>query len=353
MKMMEMRKKGRRILPIEEPSMKTNPFLTNRLAIMLPRTNVEEWMLGTFCNFWVHKDLDIRGDYWGDLLYASEYRFCPHISKSVIPNELIKSKWKGNILELIQDIIDSGGYAYLNVNMSYIERYKMPKESNTLHDTMIYGYDTESRTVCMADFFQGVYQLVEIDFEEFVEGYEKVSLSPQCDFLGGVNIIYYQEVSIPYKFNVDRCAAGLLDFLQARNTQVHSILYELDDPDKVYYGIQCYDGFLEYFEQKGKDMDSILELEYRPIHYFYVSKELMRRRFEFLVDQHILEPDDELLEMLKRIERQWLQLRNMIFIYNKDRKPIFFERASKKLRETKEMDEKAVTILYEKMKKVR
>lgn len=349
---MSMREVKKRILPLEEPYYKTNPFFTNRLAIMLPKINVEEWLLDEICNFWINKNYDERGDYWGDLLYSSEYRFCPYIVKTAIPHVLIQSKWKNNILELIMDIIDSEGYAYLNVNMSYIKKYNMPKEANLIHDALVYGYDTEEQIVYMADFFHGIYQLAEISFEEFVEGFEKVSLSHQEDFLGGVNILYLQETDVPYKFNLKKCANGLLDFLNSDNTQIHSILNELDNKDMVYYGISCYDGFVEYFEQEQKDIESIVELEYRPIHYFYVSKELMRRRFEFLVKEHILEPDEELLEMFKSIEHKWLQLRNLIFIYNKGRRPVFFERAYKILQETKQMDKEAVTILYQKIQKV-
>lgn len=311
--------KNRVMLSLRKPDILTNPYITDRLAIVQAHSESKEWFLSSFYSFWIHKEPLKHKEYWGDLLYHGSYRLCPFIFEGVILRELVMTKWNGKVIDFVMDIIDSGQYIYMNINASCIECYRY-KEENQMHDILIFGYDKGMKAVLAADFFGGEYQAKEIPFEQFEQAFH-IEQTKKKDFLNGIGTLKYVETSYP--FQVSDCIKGLEDYVNARNTQVKSLLVELDNPEEVYYGIDCYDGFEHYLmeiKNTGEDV------EYRQFHYFYAHKVHMRKRIEYLLEKQVLgEESQDILESFKEVELFWQGIRNSILRYNMKKDDSFFD----------------------------
>lgn len=330
-------------LPIEISDVLTNPFISNRLSILKPHKETREWFLSNFTNYWACKNPIEHIEYWSDLLYHSAYRFCPFLFEGVITRELVDKSWKDGIIQFVIDAIDTGHYIYMNINATCIPQYKKTYE-NFMHDIMLYGYDNAKKVILAIDFFDSIYGVAEIPFETFEKAYIIEGLS-KADFIGGLNILKFRESS--YQFQIEECIKGLEDYLYSRNTQVKSILNELDN-DESYYGLECYNSFLYYLEEIKKQ-DA--EIDMRQFHYFYVHKVIMRQRVEYLIQENYLKKDsNEILENVKKVEKDFLVMRNLILKNTLCKNASIYDKLSGMLRELRQKEEKVITSLVDALK---
>lgn len=301
---------GKKCLPVTEPDITSNPYVTNKLAIMSAYEEAKPWIIQSFTNFWVKKVF--KANYWADFLYSSSYRFCPYFMEFQMSKSVTDIKWKIPS-ELMIDMINIGLYSYLNVNIAYITEYKHFKE-NQMHDIMVYGYDEDEKVLYVADFFvNGKYSMKKVPFDEFNAAYSHIGETEEKDFFPGISCAQYKALKLPFDLKV--CIQGISDYVNSKNTVVKSILEEFDNQEDVVYGISCYDAFIQYL-QTIPDMEA--ELDYRTFHYFYQHKVLMRIRLEFLMQKGYLseDADSNILNEYKEIEIKWLEIRNRILKYN-------------------------------------
>ena len=145
---------------------------------------------------------------------------------------------------------------------------------------------------------------------------------------------------------MDLIASGIKDYLFSRNTVVKSILQELDDNEKVSYGLSVYDeirSYLEYIILQNEDRFA----DYRVFHYLYAHKQIMNLRIRYLLDNgYISEKDYENINY-DTIERECLDLRNGIIRYDFVKKKDLLFDAIKLTKEIKKNEEDALfKILY-------
>lgn len=301
----------RKCLPLAEPDITTNPYVTNKLAVISSFEESRPWILQNFTNIWMHKNF--RLNYWSDLLYFSSYRFCPFIKEFEICKTLIDKKWE-TVVEAIIDIINTGLYVYLNINTSYMPQYKN-FEKNQMHDIFVYGYDVDEEVLYVADFFvYGKYSMKKVYFTDFNLAYVSMDETQKRDFFDGIIIVQYKTMDLP--FDLEFCIQGIKDYVNSKNTIVKTMLKELDKIEDVVYGINTCDIMIQYLQELSL-IDNI-KFDYRTFHYFYQHKVLMRIRIQFLLDKGYIKKckDFAVLDEYLKIEQKWMEIRNRILKYN-------------------------------------
>ncbi|WP_455715504.1 hypothetical protein [Anaerosporobacter sp.] len=301
----------KKCLPLVEPAITTNPYVTNKLAILGNFKETQPWILQNFTNIWMQRNF--RLNYGADFLYFSSYRFCPFIKEFEMCTSIVDKKWK-TIVEAIIDIINMGHYVYLNINTSFIPQYKN-FENNQMHDIFVYGYDRDEKILYVADFFEyGKYGMKKVCFKDFIMAYDSMDDTVKRDFFDGIIILQYTARDIP--FDMEFCIQGIRDYLNSKNTIVKSILVELDKKDEVVFGINTCDIMIQYLQDLSRIEN--IKLDYRTFHYFYQHKVLMRLRIQFFIEKGYVKryKDFAILDEYLEIERKWLEVRNRILKYN-------------------------------------
>ena len=98
-------------------------------------------------------------------------KICPLLDFHAIGSSLIDKNSK-SIIDFIVSAIDEGYYLHMNVDTYEIPAYtRNYKKRHFGHDLMLYGYDKNTKTFNIADFFDGKYEFKTATFDEIYKGH--------------------------------------------------------------------------------------------------------------------------------------------------------------------------------------
>ncbi len=255
------------ILDMGKPLLRTWPedcFLT---SIILSQEHAYDWIMNWFVQICAYKSEKKKETMRISFYPEGKHHFrinlfdlCPFISKDAVDNKWIKGVFN-NFSDFVIYTL-SNGY-YLSVVLDQCYRPDMA-EKHIIHPAYIYGYNSDKKIIYTADSYSvGRYSYMEVPFEHINKAFELINAN--FDVLSDKKTYMYRVQKKNYKYSVEHLICLLEDYLNARD----STNYEYRNVGR-YYGVKCYDMYLNY-------IDYILECG---------RSELDLRSFVFLVDYH-------------------------------------------------------------------
>jgi len=158
--------------------------------------------------------------------YFLEYWFFEKMIKTVVPsfdilnksssleNEAMLENVRNVFMSYIMDAIDKGFYIYSAIDMYEIPAYDSYfQKKRVMHPVFVYGYDSDTQLVYLADFFNSEYEFTTVTFNEFTRAYFNVLNKLKGD-------IYFLKKSPRKQVELDiPSVLGILnDYLSGTNT---------------------------------------------------------------------------------------------------------------------------------------
>lgn len=206
-----------------------------------------------------------------------------------------------SIWEYIKANINNRIYLEFWLDEFYVEGLESYQTRHHSHESLVYGYDEESKTIFMMSMLVGRPILVQIGLENFLIAQEKAYNNM---------IIYkfeYNPTDAPYELSIFHICEMLQDYLSGTNSSCR-LEYMLPSEQGV-YGIQIYDEILNY----EQDQQTFLS-DYRITYLWSEHKKCMCRRVEYLAARGYLKDVDymELIQELKKIAKTADKVLNLV-----------------------------------------
>ncbi|BCJ94464.1 hypothetical protein acsn021_20330 [Anaerocolumna cellulosilytica] len=242
------------------------------------------------------------------------------------------------IHEKFQAWIESGSYIYTFLDEFYVPERSAYSKFNYIHDVLIYGYDTKRRVYMLTGYnYQAQYVKSEINFDNMIKAFQNDS---PC-------LIEIQTNDINYSFNFDNFKTMLVEYRNGSNSRDTIEMYlDMDSyndtfyDDKLdhyaYYGIQIYEGVLEYLSNmqiKEEDLD------YRMFYLIYEHKKNMKLRMDYLIKVKNMRLADNIFDEL--INKSQLML-NVAIKYKMTFNPILLDNLKRYIWEIQEEEKKVL-----------
>lgn len=206
---------------------------------------------------------------------------------------------------------------YLSCSNNFNKKY-------FIHQTFIYGFNSEEKQVFISDFYDNSQYLRKIiSYNEVNKGIEKV------DYF--INLYKYEEFN--YQINFDLLKLSVEDYINCRDSlkkfQFSYTIYNRD----ILYGIDFYNYSIYVFCKEDR-------IDIRPFHILYDHKKMMKIRLEYLYkinlfDNNVISEINSRNELL--IEYSVI-LRNMVLKYNMRHNSNLLDRIKKKCENLKRAD---------------
>lgn len=334
-------------VPIAEPVITSIPNYAAHLALtgVYLQTNSKETYMNWFVQQFANVMCDLKEDRKGFLLFDNVFGGNLIHASPILRREIYNGVQMQNMgipfKNFIIERLKAGFVVYMTLNRKFIPESQIQEDNN--HETLIHGYDTETDSFFVSDFYHGKkYGTIKLSGENL----EKcVSTFTQLNRLDLVAPGADQDVHI-YTFQ---------RFDDLENQKDLNIGYE---PEKylfalerylnakivgnMAYGRKCYDIQEELICSNAADMKSF--------HLLYDHKVALQKSVEFLMDTKKIPYQKELIEDIKKLEKMLLIFRNLFikeWISGKYRSDFL----CKKLTEIKDFDEIVYTNLYDTVKK--
>lgn len=256
------------------------PYVSQVLAILSENEMSIHWKMSYFLHMRINRANSVDSFYtqlpWID---------CPFIEFYDIPTILVKNHFN-SFVDFLRESIDLNCYVLCGVNMCEIPEYKV--EKNSCHDPMIMGIDDEREIVYMADFYRGVYEIIEVSFTNINNAFKNLNLSIEYDNedqfnMGKISLFRILE-GVDYSFNLDQFKKQLIKFLSGAN-----LFYEdgisLVKQNEMYnyvFGIYCYDYAIN------------IHYTFRILSLFVLRSYIWKLRLEYFEKNNIIHIDDEI-----------------------------------------------------------
>ena len=280
-------------------------------------------------------------------LTPNMFDLCPFINKYTVPKKYVREKTK-NFYEFVCRCIDDG--FYLSTFLDQFFREEREGKKGYHHPNFIYGYDNHK--VYLADnFYQGKYGHQEITEQELNEAFELV---PGENWV--VSVFLYQRVeSYQHKFCPQYVKEQMQDFLNPHqgicylDRTICVDPFQKDDNylNQVYFGVECYDLLRQYIVGLLDEDNEYLDNDWRSFSMLIDHKEMMVKRYKYMVKQHYLEPNQRLQEGLEKLKEECVIVRNLFLKYTMCRKTILLFDIVEKLDNIQENDCKYIQTFIE------
>jgi hypothetical protein len=196
--------------------------------------------------------------------------------KLCVKPEMIENGSGINIINLIQEMINSGHYVFGRYNECFISEKKAYQKYYYVHDFIIYGYDESKQIYYSAGYLlDGKYKPFVISFDDFLASLKTVT-TEKLNF----HFIKYNN-GIDNKINVRMIYEDLFDYLHSINRR------NIVNKDKI-FGIECEYVFINYLNQLI-ECDNPKKIDLRHAKFFSEMKSLMNERLKYLEDHSYIE----------------------------------------------------------------
>ncbi|QUL52241.1 hypothetical protein KDC22_17370 [Paenibacillus tritici] len=284
-------------LPVAKPMITCYPYFSNLLSVIQNHACTYPWVLDQFLSLEMPADpLDMRLSFHTSLFWKS----CPFVHYERLDRQWVTRKWN-SAAEFVMECLNNGKYVYMLVNHSHIGF----SNHSGRHDLFIYGYHLEEKKLYVADNFKdGRYSLEELEFAAFELAFEQ--LSPQDDWLNGIELIAYRERL--HWFDPRVIKRKLIQYRDSYNfceaQRIASEYYKINGS----FGLAVYDKLLYHLDllQQGKSTFDV-----RPFHVIYEHKQVLEALTKYMGKQGHLPFLPELTEQCARLTAIALSVRNL------------------------------------------
>ncbi|MBF0441464.1 MAG: hypothetical protein HQK54_06135 [Oligoflexales bacterium] len=253
------------------------------LCIILADRKKYEWFMENFVNITQYEmnpemlDFAEESDFWSDVLDVEAKR--------------VSETEDENIIDLIVEAVNRDSYLGI-----YVDEYFLRNKNsyNILHYVRMliaYGYDLEKNQILCVGYASASNipgQNHEFDRVSF-ENYDFASFREACRMArahyretapwaeNGYRFTFSEKPGFKHEFDIVRFLENLEDYLFSRAPSSK-------DPEKTNYGINVYDGLLEYIDSKWtKDVP---KLDFRCFYFLLEHKKNLHKRLCFVADKY-------------------------------------------------------------------
>jgi len=305
-----------KMIPFHYPPITSYPVIANNLGILWSyKKEVLPWFADHFIQLVAEDTPNILNNNEYDLISFYEgvnpdnnmaFNDCPFFYESRV-DRIVFDSHINSFSDFIITSIDNG-YCFETI----IDNYYLPcstkyKKDHYYHSTLIYGYDSSSDTVYLADFLEnGKYVTNHCNFDEINRGYASVPI--MSDIIPSWMKLTFMKkyVEANYKVNVQLLYRFLSDYILSRDS-FDKYKYSFSHGNrKLYFGIDSYMALVKHC-LSNKDLDII------SFHVMYDHKVAMKLRCQYLHKEGLLTESffEDNLVSIDLLISNILKIRNM------------------------------------------
>jgi len=277
------------------------------IPIFINKPEGKKWFIQNYLNYMITYDEKydhVVSDYfYSDFTYNSAINFYQPENIVNFPYSCYSAPTSMicNIIEFIKQIINSGFYVCLYVNLKYLSKYCLKED--LIHEIFIYGYDDNQQLIYSSGYMQRKkYSLYTHTYNEFVMSYEKRNVnSPMHIYFDTQRISYFKyKDNFEYNFELSKFVDTLKEYLSI-STDYKSIKRYIcytneKSNEKITYGIESIKVLIKYLQNINEKQT----IDLRQIYFLYNHKINMKFKMEYLMDiQYIM--DKSILENYQEI----------------------------------------------------
>lgn len=248
---------------------------------------------------------------------------------------------KYGIWEYIKNSIDSNRYLEIWLNEYYIKGLRAYKERTYFHESLIYGYDEENRSIQMLSMYNGKIKALDVPIADLESAW-----SEPADCCAIIRSLEYSPDENGYELDVTHICKELQNYLQGRNS-TEDYMYIAQKEEGV-FGLKVYDDILDT-DIGRKEFLSDVRIPFL----LKEHKECMKFRIDYLYDDEILSSIEYLkinsiMQSILKMSKVMLSLvlKNMISEENQTQNRIWDI-----LKNIKEQEQECYTYLLNTLKK--
>lgn len=295
-----------RRLPVKDPRINCYPYYANPLAILSVAGDEKylPWFLSNFIQLSSHPEGSrIKLDFFQQWITWVPY-YSPFLDVQIINKDIIG---KLNAISFIVNCIDSGYYVHLKVNHKYLSASSLKWYNRTdyAHEVLIYGYNTKTQALEIADNFGGKYKFAWCTFEEFEQAYSNPPIYNKENY--EKVLLFKPKEDVKFQFDLLKVKDSLEDFLASRDTRMR------DDQSSSWaknltLGVAVYDKIIEYLFLL---IENKVSIDVRLFHVLWEHKKCMIDRIKYMETLGIIRNPD-IAKTYQEIERTALIYRNQM-----------------------------------------
>lgn len=285
-------------LPLTYPTITCTPPTAGLLSILECHPEAEGWIYSNYIqlvSYHYPKDnLEVSLLPWFDSAL-----YCSWITSSVLSRKMIKTL-NSNIIDFIRTSMNNRNYLYTILNHQYLNGSSAYKDNyKFLHDTFICGYDDETGTIKIGDFYTGKFSFIDIPFENFQKAYETVYPEDDIVFIYGKDVALWRYTpGSKYYFDSALVKQTSEEFLNSKNTLLN--LREITNPHHgAKFGLAVYDDIIEWLENIDKNgISGIL----KNLYILRAHKTMMLKRIKYMEKNNTLNNSNKLFALYTDLE---------------------------------------------------
>lgn len=274
------------ILPFNKPKVQTYPYFTSLIGILDAHGKANTWIFNNYILIWALKDV-YEIDYWVDFKYGNEELqsdFCPGLTKEIVLRSSIGYNDE-EIRNFIHDALVKRKYVFTSVDVFYISQWwgNDQIKKHFRHQICIYGFKNHGDVLLAGDFIRGKYQVIEISFYDFLQGYSNFdSYVPYEDF--GVDNWLVSVNNIVEELDLKRIYFLIRDFLHSTDSYLVNHIQLENKTESYVFGFNVIDELIKYICVVRKSKKNYLDR--RPFHILYEAQRIMIQRIQFILDKY-------------------------------------------------------------------
>lgn len=306
----------KKVLPMKYPPITSYPAHANLLSVILNYEEPLPWFFSHFIQLAYFKALYVN-DTRIEFFKPAVWHACPFVKYEKSSRDLVEKKWS-SFSDFLINCVDLGQYIFCLIDTFFISSYQSSYQRvHHIHDIFIFGYDIDSQTFDIADFFtDGKYSYSRASFAEIEQGYQSLHFANITEHQKGIDLINYQLLSKEYIFNKSIPAKFIEDYLFSYDTgQRYKTMYPNNNYNKyIVYGMNVYNTLIEYLHSGIDHEIDIIDI--RLFQTIYDHKNLMLLRIKYFAEHNYIKSGELLYTLYLQIKKESLYIRNMMIKYN-------------------------------------
>lgn len=183
---------------------------------------------------------------------------------------------KYGMWEYIKNSIDSNRYLEIWMNEYYIEGLRAYKKYVYFHESLIYGYDEENRSIQMLSVYNGKIKALDVPIADLESAW-----SEPVDYCAIIRSLEYSPDENGYELDVAHICKELQNYLQGKNS-AKDYMYIAQKEEGV-FGLKVYDDILNTDIGQQEFLSDI-----RISYMIKEHKECMKLRIDYLYEKEML-----------------------------------------------------------------
>ena len=303
----------KKILDTKYPIITTYTHHAHLLSILGTSSMTKFWIFSNYIQIYINRELNVNS--WADFYFPMPYEtrpfeLCKWIEVQKNSEEFI-DKNQGDIIKYIIDLIDNNYYVHLMINYRYLSKSRYNKKNvDARHDILVYGYDSEIKTLYCADFMfeTSKYSFCNCTYDEFYEAYNNDFVKKQASYLNHNIYSYKLKKGCDYEFHINNIVYWIKQYINSETPEYWKG-YNYSNMNNIAWGISCYDILIQNLKSIG--------ITYIDVRFYCLLKDhkkIMIERLRFIENNTQLLK--EYVEFFEEIYSEFVLIVNLVIKYN-------------------------------------